>query len=384
MRTHLVAFVLTALSIYAALNAYVFVHGWRAIPQGSHWRTAYLVAFLFVSSSFVAGRFIERDWVSPLSTFLIWTGAFWLAAMLYFFLICLFVDFARMANFAVPFFPQLVTSDYPRAGAVSLVVSIALVALLLIGGHINSRFLRVRTVRIDVPKEVPGRKTLSIVMASDIHLGSIVGPRRLHEIVEQIDALNGDLVVLPGDIVDEDLSALISKDVGKTLKDLHAPLGVIAVTGNHEYIGGIAPAVKYLTEHNVRLLRDEVVRLPGDIYVVGREDRSMRSFTGVARKSLAALMAEVDTSHPVILLDHQPSNLAEGADAGADIELCGHTHNGQLWPWTYATRAVYDLNYGYAKVGNMHVYVSSGAGTWGPPVRIGTSAEIVNVVVTFK
>jgi hypothetical protein len=383
MRQSFVTFFAIVLSLYGLINAYIFARGWRAVPSRPAWRVLYAVLFAFFLSAFLLGRYLEHSGPSSLSAFLIWVGSFWLAAMLYFVLVCIVIDFARLANHFVPFFPSAVTADPRRARTVALGISVLLVALIVLGGHVNALLLRTRTLRLDIPKAVPGPKTLNIVFASDIHLGSIVGASRLRTIVDRINALSPDVVILGGDIVDEDLTDVLKMNVGEALKDLRAPLGVYAVTGNHEYIGGIGPAVEYLTSHNVRMLRDEVIRIRGDVYLVGREDSSAPRHTGVERTPLADLMAGVDKRLPVIVLDHQPRNLEEAASLGADLEICGHTHNGQLWPWNLLVHAFYDLNYGYTRVGSMDVYVSSGAGTWGPPVRVGTHAEIVNVILTF-
>jgi len=383
MRWQLVNFLTIALSIYAAINAYIFIHGWQGVPSSAGWRIAYTAVFVFLFLSFIAGRLVEREWFSDFSEVLVWTGSFWVGAMLYFFLICVLIDILRIANYLLPFFPNALTANPSRAATATLVVAVSAVALLLAGGHVNSRIIRVRTVDIEIPKKVSGSKTLNIAMAADIHLGTIIGKSRVESIVAKLNSLNPDLIILDGDVVDEDLGPILMADIGNTLRGLHAPLGVIAVTGNHEYIGGIDLAAKYLTDHNIRLLRDEVLKIRDDIYIVGREDRSRSSFNGGPRKPLAELMAQVDTTKPVILLDHQPRGLDEGASMGADLELCGHTHRGQIWPWSLATKAVYDVNYGYARVGAMQAYVTSGAGTWGPPARIGTSPEIVRIVVHF-
>jgi hypothetical protein len=152
---------------------------------------------------------------------------------------------------------------------------------------------------------------------------------------------------------------------------------VFAVTGNHEYIGGAGPACAYLEEHGITMLRDSVARLEGGTYIVGREDRSSAGFGGGKRKTLESLMAEVDTAYPVVLMDHQPFRLEEAAGKGIDLQLSGHTHHGQLWPLNKITEAVYEVSRGEAVKGETHFYVSSGVGTWGPPVRTGNRPEIV-------
>ena len=175
----------------------------------------------------------------------------------------------------------------------------------------------------------------------------------------------------------------IKQNLGETLRTIKAKYGVFAVTGNHEYIGGVEEAYKYLMDHGIRVLRDEVVTIDGGITLVGREDRSIGSFSGKKRKSLRELMANVDKRFPVILMDHQPIGLNEAVEAGADLQLSGHTHHGQIWPFGYITEAIYEVSWGYKKKGETQFYVSSGVGTWGPPVRLGNTPEIINLRSTF-
>jgi len=170
----------------------------------------------------------------------------------------------------------------------------------------------------------------------------------------------------------------------KNVTRFKSTFGVYTVMGNHEYIGGAEEAYAYLSNHGVTVLRDRVIKLENSLYLVGREDRSMQRFTGRPRKPLSELMAPVDKRSPVILMDHQPFHLEEGENNGADLQISGHTHHGQLWPNNTITNLVYELSWGYKKRGNTHVYVSSGYGSWGPPVRTGNRPEIVNIRLQFQ
>ena len=190
--------------------------------------------------------------------------------------------------------------------------------------------------------------------------------------------------MLPGDVVDEDIGPVIRNNLGETLRKIRSKYGVFAITGNHEYIGGVEPACKYLAEHGITMLRDTWVKIGDSLYVVGREDISIRGFTGKTRKPLSELMAEVDKSYPVILMDHQPFRLAEAEANGVDLQLSGHTHHGQLWPFNLITKKVYELSWGYKKKGSTHYYVSCGVGTWGPPIRTGNRPEIINIKLQFE
>jgi predicted MPP superfamily phosphohydrolase len=378
-----VIFFSIVLAVYGSVNYYIFVRGWQSIPAGSWIRSLYLPLFLIVSLSFFAGRILENYWLSKLSDLLVWIGSFWLAAMLYFFLIILFLDILRLVNHFIPIYPELIRANYVVAKGVVALSSIVLVVVVVIAGYINALDPRVKRLILDIDKTANGRTSLNIVYASDIHLGTIVGRHRFDKIVDRINLLDPDIILLPGDIVDEDLAPVIRENIGESLRKLTAPLGVYACTGNHEHIGGVEKAQKYLTEHDIPLLRDSVVFVNDQFYLIGREDRDARRFSGIERKPLEILMKDVDPNYPLILMDHQPFHLEQASDNEIDLQISGHTHNGQLWPLDYITDAIYEKSWGYLKKDSTHFYVSSGIGTWGPPVRTGNRPEIVNIILNF-
>jgi predicted MPP superfamily phosphohydrolase len=212
-----------------------------------------------------------------------------------------------------------------------------------------------------------------------------VGRSRFDHIVNKINGLDPDLVLLPGDIVDEDLAPVIRQNLGESLRNIKSRFGVFAVTGNHEHYGGVEKACSYLSEHNIVVLRDQSVKIGNSFYIVGREDRSSSGVPdGRPRKNLPELMAAVEKNYPVILMDHQPFGLNEAAAQGVDLQLSGHTHDGQLWPISHIVHSIYELAWGYKKISNTHFYVSDGVGTWGPPVRIGNHPEIVQIRIDFE
>ena len=374
---NLIVFLGVFFTLYGLINFYIFTRGWQAIPSDSSLRVPYVAAFLFLSLSFIAGRFMERAWISPVSSLLVWTGSFWLAAMLYSLLGIVLLDLLRLVNSFVPFFPRVVSEHYAAAKSVTGLALSALILVIVAAGYFNALHPRIREIDLTVRKKTAGPDTLRIVAASDIHLGTIIGRRRLQSIVDRINSLQPDVVLLPGDIVDEDLGPVIRENLGETLRKIRSPRGVFAVTGNHEYIGGAERACAYLAEHGITMLRDSVARLEGGIFIVGREDRSNAGFGGRKRKPLDSLMADVDAAYPVVLMDHQPFGLGEAAGKGIDIQISGHTHHGQLWPLSLITRRVYEISWGEGVKGDTHYYVSSGVGTWGPPVRTGNHPEIL-------
>ena len=384
MRAVIVVIISLLFALYGLINLYVFVRGWQSIPPGSSLRSGYAVAFWILAIALIGGRVLERYWTSPISDLLVWMGSFWIGALLYFVLAAGLLDLLRLINHFLPFFPSFITADYAQAKYVLCAGLIGLVAVLLIAGHINAVVPRISTMDIAIDKKVEGMKTVNIVAASDIHLGTIVGRNRFDSMVEKINGLNPDIVLLPGDIVDEDLGPVIKQNLGEALNHIRPRFGVFAVTGNHEYIGGVEEACAYLTAHNVVMLRDQAVKVNGSFFLVGREDRSANRNKSRQRKSLEELMRNVDRRYPVILMDHQPFRLEDAVNQGIDLQLSGHTHHGQLWPISYIIQAIYQVGWGYRKIAGTHIYVSNGVGTWGPPIRIGNRPEILNIRLQLK
>ncbi|MBW6498360.1 MAG: metallophosphoesterase [Bacteroidales bacterium] len=369
--------------IYSLVNYYIFSRGLQALPAGSVLRAWYIPVFWTLAATYIAGRFLERVWLGPVSDALVWTGSFWLGAMLYFFLLVVLVDIFRVVNHFIPIIPAFARENFANFKLWLLGGSVLLVALMLVAGYINALNPRIKTVEINIPKHANGLESLNAVVMSDIHLGTMIGNGRLERIVNKANGLNPDIILLPGDILDEDLEPVIRQNAGATLKQLSAPMGVFGVMGNHEYIGGPEPAYRYLSEHGIIMLRDSLVNINNSFILVGREDFQKGRFAGEERQSIEELMEGVDQNLPVIVLDHQPFHPEMAAAAGADLMLSGHTHNGQLWPLNYIIDAMYVIGYGLGQVDGMHMYVSNGVGTWGPPLRIGNRPEIVHLKIKF-
>lgn len=368
--------------IYASVNYYIYSRAMQAIPADSSFRNWFRWGFIILASSYVAGRFLERAYLSAFSDVLTWVGAFWLAVMLYGFLMVVLVDLVRLTDYFTGVLPEIMYSGKFKQNA--FFVSAVIIILIVIGGHINAITPRTTTLDIKIDKTAGDLKQLNIAMASDIHMGTLIGPRRTSKLVDSINSLNPDIILFAGDIVDEDLAPVIRQNLGDALRKLKAPLGVYGITGNHEYIGGAEAAVKYLEAHGIVMLRDSVIKISDAFYVAGREDREKSRFSGKDRKEVSDLLAGVDKSLPLILLDHQPYSLEKASGAGVDLQLSGHTHHGQLWPLNFITSAIYEVSMGYKQKGESHFYVSPGFGGWGPPVRTGNRPEIVNIRLRFR
>lgn len=368
-------------TVYGLINYYIIRRGLSVVP--AEYKTIFLVVTIFIAASYIAGRVFENIWISPISIVLVWIGSFWLAIMTYTFLFLIVVDFFRLVNHFFTFFPSFLTDNAEQAKRTMAIIVGILVLCSVAGGFITTKMIAIKKYSIDIKKNAGGLKSLNLAIASDLHLGTINSYEFMYKVGDKLNAMNPDVILLAGDIIDEDLGPVIKYDVGEHLKRLKAKYGVYAVTGNHEYIGGADPAVEYLRKHDINVIRDSVVKIDNAFYIVGREDRSSRQFGGKQRKELSDIMKVVDKSLPVIMMDHQPFNLEQAAQNGVDLQLSGHTHNGQLWPFNYIVEKVYELAWGYKIIGNTHYYVSCGVGGWGPPIRTGSRPEIINIKLNF-
>ena len=379
-------FLLVVLAVYGGANFYMLRRGGQALAGYPTARAVFFVVCGLLIAAYPLGRVFNRPSWGRISDTLIHSGSLYLALMLNLFFALLALDIFRLANRAFRFFPNTWAADPQRIGLIAFAAVCGVSVLGLVGGYFNALHPRLRAldIRIDRPAG-GGRDSLNVVAASDIHLGTIMDSRKLETIVARINALEPEIVLLPGDIVDESVSIAEEERMISALRSIKAPLGVFSVPGNHEYYGGFAKNMEYLGRGGVRVLQDEAVTVDGAFVLAGRKDPTAIRF-GEKRKTLPEILegAEVDRALPVILLDHQPVHLKEAEDAGVDFQLSGHTHAGQLFPLNLINKRIYEQYWGYLRKGRTQYYVSCGVGTWGPPVRTGSIPEIVQVRVEFK
>jgi predicted MPP superfamily phosphohydrolase len=264
----------------------------------------------------------------------------------------------------------------PRFTLISHIALAALLAVIIGCGSWQARHETVTRYRVVTEKPLPGGR-LSVTLVSDIHTGSMVKKKHLDRLVSAVNRLEGDIILLAGDIIDRANMDCIDEYRAGNLSRLSAPLGVWAVTGNHEYIGGdLAEFQRRVEADGIRLLMDEGALAAEAVYIIGRKDRSAARW-GDGRKPLGELTEGLDRSLPLIMMDHQPFNLEEAEAEGIDLQVSGHTHHGQIWPGPLVVKGLYENAYGLLHKGKAAVVVTSGFGTWGPPLRLGTKAEIV-------
>lgn len=369
-------------TLYGSINFYIGDRGWQAFgrlfPHG--YGIIYWTVFIVLALSYIAGRFAGNYLPGALGGFLTVIGSYWLAAMNFLFIILIFIDTTKLFN---RWFNTIPDSFVQRPELTGLAV-LLLVTGIIVYGAWNSRNPRLVQYDINIPKSAGSLNELHVVVVSDIHLGKIIHNGRLLSLVQHVNNLEPDLILLPGDTIDESVSTFVEQNMADSLLMLKSKYGTFAVFGNHEYIGGHPEeARRVLQEAGITLLRDEYQKIAGSFYLVGRDYQSRERFWGSGRKDLFTVMEGLDRSLPMIMIDHQPSGLEEGQVQGVDLQVSGHTHLGQLFPFNLITKRIFETDWGYLRKGDFQLIVSCGYGTWGPPIRVGNVPEIVELNIRF-
>lgn len=251
-------------------------------------------------------------------------------------------------------------------------------------GRYHAHQIQDKSYSIQIEKETSLNK-LKVIVISDLHLGYTNDVASLEETVQHINTLEADVVLIAGDIFNGSYRAVAnpSKAIA-IMKRIQSTYGVYACLGNHDAGTGYPEMEKFLEQSNIALLKDEAKIINDQFILVGRRDSSPIGEQGSRRSEVKSKLSEEDKKKPIIVLDHQPANLVE-YEKGIDLIVSGHTHNGQLFPGNLITKAMFTNSYGYyqKEAGSPQVIVTSGVGTWGPPLRIGTDNEIVSIMITF-
>ena len=376
-------FFVIVFTVNLVVNIYIFSRTRSVFPTGNATWWGAAILFWLLAFAYVIGRFTERAGPIWLAELFVKIGSWWLGAMVYLTLIFLLADILRGVNGFFNVSEILRFNWLTSKGKTVVLLVYSLTAVILVFGYFNAKFPTVRREAIQISKNVP-EGFQKVVLVSDIHLGMLIANGRLNRLVNLVNNEKADIVLLAGDIFDEDLGPVIQKNMGDLLKNLQAKHGVYAVLGNHEFYGNAAAAHQYLKNHKITVLRDSVDVLPNGITIVGREDITGERMNGKPRKSIKELLTGINLENPVFMLDHQPYKLAEVATHSVDLQVSGHTHHGQMWPFNYITSGIYEISRGYGKINDTHFYVSSGYGTWGPPIRTNSRSEIVVLEISGK
>ncbi len=371
--------------VYGLANYYVGLRGWQLLTVLNPMLNAkiYWIIFWVIALSYIIGRVLVGVLPSPVANFMIMIGSYWMAILLYSFFLALLIDLIKLLNHYLHFIPPSLMSNN-KFSSIICIICLAFIAIIVGYGTYNAKNPIVKHYDVTVNKNAGDLKDLHVVMVSDIHLGKLVGSWHLQRMVNMVNGLKPDIVLLGGDIIDESVEPVMEKDMSSILSSLKSKYGTYGILGNHEYYAGHSgKIVEYLNSAGVTVLQDQYTKINNGFYLVGREDRAVLRTTGNGRKDLKDILRESDNI-PIILLDHEPFAVEEAKAQKIDLMLSGHTHHGQLFPGSLITNSLFTTDWGHYKDGDFNLIVTSGFGTWGPPIRIGNRPEVVDLTVHFE
>jgi predicted MPP superfamily phosphohydrolase len=328
-------------------------------------------------ATYYSGYFMHE--LLPAKTALLFRqiAGYWIVLFVCSLLIAFISDFLRIVHRFFNIYPQWIFQSYALAKMSLFGMSVIVSSIVLFTGLKNFRDPQVVELSLPVRKHNENHEGLTIVAASDFHLGNIIGTKRLSHWVKLINSQDPDIILFAGDIFDRDFNSNISHEVETELLKLTAKYGVFAVPGNHEYYTDTREVFQCLEGSNITLLIDSVFTLENQLIIAGRDDP-----TQPERKNMESLLKGLNTDLPLIVMDHQPYSIEESVEHRIDLYLAGHTHNGQIHPLKVFLSRYWNLYYGYRKIESTHFYVTSGLGLRIAPIRIGSQSEIVKINLT--
>ena len=363
----MLSFLSVALLIFGSMHLYAFSKVWVALPHSlALGLTLTLAGIVLTFSPLLVWLLEKQDWHR--ATFATaWVSYTWMGYLFLFVCIGLLFDLGHMLA-------TLLNFNWPLNEAMAFRI-VGLLALALLGyGSIEARQIQIEEVHITTPKLATGR--ISIAQISDLHLGIMRGDALLDRVIAKLREIKPDIVVATGDIVDGQGDSIAA--LARRFQSYTPPLGAYAVTGNHEYYAGLEDSLRFLRNAGFTVLRGESARA-GGIVLVGVDDPSAATSGQQAGLRTNKTLASATADEFIVLLKHQP--VVDG-NTPFDLQLSGHIHGGQIFPFVYLTRLAYGVRPGLAKLADgRKLYVSRGAGTWGPPIRLFAPPEITLITI---
>lgn len=363
------------LIIYFSINFYIFKRSVILFQSNKTGKVIFSLLFIIISSSYFLYRVIERIYVHESLKVIGQIGSVWLAIMTYALILLLIYDFSYLIlRYFIPKAYLYINSIHHLKWIISSAfISIILISLSI--GMYNISHPVIRHYHLKSTKKI--KEAYRVIFVSDLHINDLFYPQAVSKLVTMINEQSADLVLLGGDIFTEDVAHLKYHDTGALLGTIKSRFGIYTILGNHEYIGGIDSALNHFKSYGIPVLKDSSIIINNDLMIIGRDDLSGMRFLGRGRKPINALINENTESKYTILLDHQPMSYQEGKHTSIDLFLSGHTHHGQMYPFSMITQKLFDNSWGMQLNEHQAYYVSCGYGFLGPPIRTGSRSEII-------
>lgn len=375
-------FLLVYFSIYGGVHLYAFLKLKRGFALGL---PAYLILAIFMILMVVSPivmRISERHGYEALARGLAYIGFTWMGLLFIFISASFFFDIYRLLHFLATMLTQRPLADFTLTLRNFCTLAILLSFAVVIYGYFEALHIRTEHVTVKTRKIPENIGRFRVVQISDVHLGLIVGKSRLKRILRQVKDARPDILVSTGDLVDgqmDDLEALTDM-----FQNIPTKYGKFAITGNHEFYAGLDRALAFTEKAGFTMLRGEGITVSNILNVTGVDDPARKRYGPDRAASERALLERMPREKFTLFLKHQPVISSESLGM-FDLQLSGHTHKGQIFPFNLITKLYYRRHTGLSKVnGNALLYVSRGSGTWGPPVRFLSPPEVTVIDITYK
>jgi uncharacterized protein len=363
----MVLFLLTFLTVYTCMHVLVYYRARVLLPDQWGAQLLFISFLILMIAAPIGTRILERsgyEWAAkPVGCIgYYWMGFVFLSLWGFLVVGTVGLAFKLLNSFSITNLPSL------AGKSPTLLVFVSVLAICLYG-HMEAHRIKVERVQIKTDKLPQGMQRFKIAQISDVHLGIINGKGRLKEIVDLIRPEQPDLLVATGDLVDGDMAR--NGEIHELFNQIQPPFGKYAVTGNHEFYAGLAQALETIERSGFRILRGERVAIDGVLNVVGIDDPTLRSATDET-----SLLTSARNGLFTLFLKHRPE-VPKESQGLFDLQLSGHTHLGQIFPFRFFTGMIYPMQNGlYDLAGGSKLYTSRGSGTWGPPMRVLSPPEV--------
>ena len=388
------------LPFYLGVSSYMMFRFFYWMKHCNHrfnwlrFKVPFAVVYLFMALSPVIAFLLPKSAVAIVIRRL---STYWIGIMLYSLLYVVLFDLLRLIAQHTKLKNTLLFSRGSVISIGSVVVACAVATCLY--GIFNARNIKVNEYSVTVNKSCGSDKHLKAVLVADLHMGYAIGVDHITNMVEKINQQDADIVIIAGDIFDNSYDGMDDPEgIKAQLKSIKSKYGVYAVYGNHDIDEKILMGftfdwggkqlhsekmTNFMKECNIKLINDESVLINDEFYLVGRRDTDKPGTEDGTRAEISELTKDLDKTKPIFVLSHEPDELQKTADAGADIDFSGHTHDGQLFPGNLTIGLFWENPCGMIKKDNMYSIVTSGVGVYGTFMRVGTDAEICSVDIDF-
>jgi len=349
----------------------------KSLFIGKQYRWLYTLIYLLIAVLYPLVDRISEHSMNPLIRILSTVSGYLLPFFLYLFLFILLLDLLLLVNLRI----KIISAD--TRGSFSfrfytLCVILFLSLVIVVSGIINLNTIRVSKYTLEVPRKRSKIEHLRIAFVADIHLQQTTRIGFIEQLVRKINLLKPDLMLYGGDITEGDSENETSSEIESTLRKIKTRYGTYGVLGNHEFYGGQDQG-DFFQKAGIVMLTDTVITIDNSFLLAGRNDQHFRQ-----RKDIGAILKGVSSGLPIILMDHRPTDLQSASASGVDVQLSGHTHNGQMFPINLITKSIYELSWGHKKIRDTHFFVTSGLRLWGPPVKTAGKSEIMLIDIFLK